>query len=287
MVHMTRKSQPFIVLVAGLLAISVGCASSRDPRMRELSGWTREDFHMARGKCSGERCEMSVRSSAARFDVVRSSRTYRRDEIPGWERPAAERVLGAIGQSIVRAAGGFTDAVAVTLGASRVAERGDTARALWCAHLYIGEQRIVKRDGSDEVEHTRPLASGLRCHVATPGDSTAPLWTLDSGIAPPRDSLARLYDSLAAVQAPALEPAPAITLVQAGAAESAFVVERHAASLMDLYAFERWFVRRADGTRVAVIELGIRSRLRLAPDVEPEARTALRLIAAVLAANAP
>ena len=272
--------------VASLVAIiGLGCSAGRDPRMRELSDWTRESFHMSRGKCSDEHCAMSVRSGAARFDVVRSSRTYRRDEIPGWERPAVERVAGAIGQSIVRGAGGFTDAVAVTLGASRVAERGDTTRALWCSHLSIAEQRIVRRDGRDEVEQSRPLASGLRCHVASPGDSTTPLWKLDYGIAPPRDSLARLYDSLAAVQSPALGPAPPITLVQAAAAESRFVVERHAPSLLDVNAFERWFVSRADGTRVAVIDLGIRSTLRLAPGVDPAARSALRLIAALLAAH--
>lgn len=274
-----------ILGAAAMSIIGLACFAGRDPRMGDLSGWTREDFHMSRGKCGGERCAISVRSGAARFDVVRSSRTYRRDEIPGWERPAAERIASGIGQSIVRGAGGFTDAVAVTLRASRVAARGDTARALWCSHLSIAEQRIVRRDGRDEVEQSRSLASGLRCHVASPGDSTTPLWKLDYGIAPPRDSLARLYDSLAAVQSPALGPAPQITLAQAAAAEATFVVERHAPSLFDLNAFDRWFVRGADGTRVAVIDLGIRSRLHLAPGVDPDARMALRLIAALLAAH--
>lgn len=275
--------------VASLVAIvALACSAARDPRMRDLTGWTREDFHMSRGRCADERCAISVRSGAARFDVVRSSRTYRRDEIPGWERPTAERVAGAIGQSIVRAAGGSTDAVAVTLGTSRVAERGDTgntARAMWCSHLSMAEQRIVRRDGRDEVDQLRPIASGLRCHVASPGDSTTPLWKLDYGIAPPRDSLARLYDSLSVARSPVLGADPAITLVHAAAADSAFVVERHAPSLMDLYAFDRWFVSRADGTRVAVIELGIRSRLHLAAGIDRETRRTLRLIAAVLAAH--
>ena len=275
--------RPAGAIVVAMLALS--CSVSRDPRMRGLSDWTRESFHVSRGKCSGERCELSVRSGAARFDVLRSSRTYRKDEIPGWGRPRGERIASGIGQSIVRAAGGSTDAVAITLGASRVAERGDTTRVLWCSQLSMGEQRIVKRDGRDEVEQTRPLASGLRCHVATPADSTTLLWRLAYGIAPARDSLAMLYDSLAAIQSPALGPDAPITLVQTGIGTSAFVVERHPPPLLDLYAYDRWFVTRTDGARLAVLELGIRSVLHLAPEIDPEARGALRLIAAQLAAH--
>lgn len=279
-----------IALMVALLAPIVGCARRPDPRMAGLEGWTLENFHRARHRCAGERCQLEIRSGAARFDVVRISRTHGRDDIPGWGRPRGERMASAVGQTILRAAGGFTDALAITLRTTRVAERGDSARALWCSDMSMVEQRVVKdKGGSDEVQQTRPIASGLRCQVATRSDSLVALWQLRYGIAPPRDSLAQQYDSLAALRAPAVGPLPPISLSRGPrgeAGDSVLLVERDPRAIPDLMnAYERWYVRRPDSSRVAVIDIGLRSRLRLAPGVHPESRQTLRLIAALLAAH--
>lgn len=279
-----------IAFMVVLLALIPGCASRPDQRMAAMDGWTLDNFHVGRGRCGGERCRLEIRGGDARFDVVRISRTYARDDIPGWGRPRGERTASAVGQAVLRGAGGFTEALVITLRTTRVAERADSTRALWCSHMSMGEQRVVKGDdGGDEVEQTRPIAAGLRCHVATPVDSIVPLWRLSYGIAPPRDSLAQQYDSLAALRAPAVGPHPPITLARTargGAGDSVLLVERDPRAIPDLlHAYERWYVSRPDSSRVAVIDIGIRSRLRLAPGVEPETRQTLRLIAALLAAH--
>lgn len=97
------------------------------------------------------------------------------------------------------------------------------------------------------------------------------------------------YDSLAALGAPEIGPRPPITLARAtrgGAGDSILLVERDPRAVPDvLHAYERWYVSRPDSSRVAVIDIGIRSRLRLAPEVEPETRHTLRLIVALLAAH--
>ena len=258
--------------------------------MAGLDGWTLDNFHMARSRCSGERCRLEIRSGDTRFDVERISRTHGRDDIPGWARPRGERTASAVGQAVIRGAGGFTDALAVTLRSTRVAERADSSRALWCSEMSMGEQRVVKGDGgSDEVEQTRPIAAGLRCHVATLADSIVPLWQVGYGIAPPRDSLAQMYDSLAALRAPEVGARPPITLARTArgaVGDSLLLVERDPRAIPDLLnAYERWYVSRPDSSRVAVIDIGLRSRLRLAPGVEPEIRHTLRLIAALLAAH--
>ena len=258
--------------------------------MKGLDGWTLDNFEPRRGRCAGEHCRLEIRSRDARFDVARISRHYGRDDIPGWGRPRGERVASAVGQTIIRGMGGFSDELVVTLRTTRVADRSDSTRALWCSDMSMGEQRVVKgANGSDEVAQTRPIAAGLRCLVATTSDSTAPLWRLGYGIAPPRDSLAQLYDSLGALRAPAIGPSPPITLVRAGregATDAVLVVERDPRAIPDLLnAYERWYVSRPDSTRVAVIDIGLRSRLRLAPGVEPETRQTLRLLAALLAAH--
>jgi hypothetical protein len=276
-----------------LLAVCAGAAGCFGPGRSAQGpppepGWTREWIVPSSTTCAANSCRYRFRSPGGRIEVRSRVRTYSPQQIPGWDVPRSERVLGAVGSWLFRQAGGTTSSTVVGLGTRTVTEGGDLR--LHCSVFWMEDSEVAfdRREGVDVRYMTTRPVQGLDCHAATAAEPDATAWRLRLGIAPSRDSLALVFDSLAAEQSPALGPLPPIALERMGSADDAVVayeVERQT----PVTSWERPFFplrlqfARPGGEALAVLRGGEYVLLDVAPVATPDERRMLRLVAGLFA----
>ena len=271
----------------GAVVTLVACAGYAKPDVPNYERWTRDSFHMRRGRCSSDRCSLALRGSTA-LDVDTRVARYRPHEIPGWDGGSrSARVAGAVAQAMVRAAGGFSERTIVELGESSIVSREDTAHRARCRSLTIVDETIVKDgSGTDQVSRSVPRVHGIDCRIVHVADSGRVLWRFRHGITPPRDSLAAVYDSLVAAESPLVTAQPPVALERFAGPDSGLVsyrVTRDPRAIPDLLRVaRRFYVNRESGEHVGVIDLGLQATAHASPDATTEERRALRLFAAGL-----
>ena len=271
----------------GAVFTIVACAGYAKPDVPDYERWTRDSFHLRRGRCSTDRCSLALRGSTALDADTRKAR-LRPHEIPGWDNASrSARVAGASAQTMVRAAGGFSERTIVELGESAIVSREDTAYRARCRSLTIVDEAIVKdASGTDQVSRSVPRVHGIDCRVVSAADSGRVLWRFRYGITPPRDSLAALYDSLVAAGSPLVTAQPPVSLERLAGPGSALVsyrVARDPRAVPDLLRVSRrFYVNRESGEHVGVIDLGLQATAHASPDATTDERSALRLFAAGL-----
>ena len=269
-----------------MLGGAVSCAGYAKPDVPDYERWTRASFHQRRGRCAGGDCTLMMRGSGGAVDVQQRERTYHPHEIPGWDASSrAQRVAAAVAEKVILGAGGFTERTRITLGTATVVDRADSTSRMSCASLSIHDQRIIKdSDGAESVARTRTRTAGVRCRITAGGDTLGTSWLFRYGIAPARDSLAALHDSLAAADPQQVSETPPIILEGDGPASRPLRVSRDPRLVPDLLRVAiRWYVDTGDGVRVAVIDLGVQATVHFSPQVTAEERRVLRLIGAYMA----
>lgn len=156
-------------------------------------------------------------------------------------------------------------------------------------HVRGVEQRSIYRDGETILgaSHTLLYHKYDKCTTHTAVMRHRTLWRFRYGIAAGRDSLAAIYDSLAAANAPQVSATPPIMLEAVVTSEARRLrVTRDPRAVPDLLRVaSRWYVETEDGLRIAVIDLGVQATVHLSPHVSAEERKALRLIGAFLATS--
>jgi hypothetical protein len=272
-----------------LLGAATGCAGYAKPDVPDYEQWTRASFHLRRGRCAGSECTLMMRGSGGAVDVHRREREYRPHEIAGWDSSSrAQRLVAGLGQQLILGAGGFTERTRIALGTATVIDRADSTSRMTCTSFSIYDQTIVKNaDGVDEAVRSRTRTSGVDCRITATSDTTRTLWRFRYGIAPARDSVAAIYDSLAAANAPQVSGAPPITIEAVDAPDGRRLrVTRDPRAVPDLLRVaSRWYVDTEDGLRIGVIDLGVQATVHLSPQVRVGERKALRLIGAFLATS--
>jgi hypothetical protein len=238
--------------------------------------------------CGPRECRTRIAGPAGRMEVRERTRVYALHEIPGWERPLAERAGFAVLAWGVRQAGGSTGRLDVGLGSRLVSGPGAAGLELRCSLLWIDEVES-EHDGREGAVVTRKdrQAAGTQCLATSAADSNEVRWRFDVGVAPPRDSLADVYDALVAEASPLLGPRPPVLFDRValpGDAGEAWTARR-ARSAFDLVhgPLTRLEVQRGDA-RLAVLHVGQSCTLDLAPGMTPEESGVLRLLAALLTA---
>jgi hypothetical protein len=276
-------------LVFVLLGAAMSCAGYAKPDVPDYARWTRASFHLRRGRCAGGDCTLMMRGSGGAVDVERRERAFHPHEIPGWDSSSrAQRAVAGVTQQLILGAGGFTDRTRIALGTAAVRDRSDNASQMTCSSLSIYDQTIARNaEGAEETVRSRTRTHGVDCRITASDDTTRTLWQFRYGIAPARDSLAAIYDSLAAAKAPQVSATPPITLEAVAVPEArALRVTRDPRAVPDLLRVaSRWYVDTEDGLRIAVIDLGVQATVHLSPHVTAEERRALRLIGGFLATS--
>jgi hypothetical protein len=251
-------------------------------------GWERESIVSSSSSCTANNCRYRFRSPGGGIDVRSRVRTYSPQQIPGWDVPRGERVLGAVGSFLFRQAGGTTSSTVVGLGTRTVTAGGELQ--LHCSVFWIEDSELAfdRRQAVDVRSMTTRPVQGFDCRAAPATEPTAIAWRVRMGIAPPRDSLALVFDSLAAQRSPALAPLPPITLERTGRHDGAIVayqVEQQTpvtSWARPLFPLRLQFAR-PGGEPLAVLHGGEDVVLDVAPAATPDERGILRLIAGLFA----
>lgn len=237
-------------------------------------GWTREDLRLSRATRSTNSQRLRFATAAGPLELRGTIRRYSPQEIPGWERPLAERTRSAIGGFVARQLGATTNEVVVGHGALVISGPAAGEWELRCAVFWMIDQDVEydRSINEDQVAATSRRTRGMDCHGARATQPDVTVWRLKYGIAPPLDSIAVVYDSLAAEASPAVAAYPPIALVRLaadGEVEASYDVQRDQRRLL---------FSAADDRPLAVLHFG----LDFAPDVSSEEKVILRMIAAAL-----
>lgn len=255
------------------LAVPGACAVLGMPPLSE--GWTREDLRLSAETRSTNSQHIRFATAAGPLELRGTIRRYSPQEIPGWGRPLAERTGSAIGGFAARVVGATTNEVVVGHGALVVSGPAAGEWGLRCAVFWMIDQDIEydRSINEDHVAETSRRTSGMDCHGARATQPDVTVWRLNYGIAPPLDSIAVVYDSLAAEASPAVAAHPPITLVRLaadGEVEASYDVQRD----------QRWLLfGAADDGPLAVLHYGV----DFAPAASSEEKVILRMIAVALA----
>jgi hypothetical protein len=207
--------------------------------------------------------------------------------IPGWDRPRSDRVAESVGFWFVRQLGGTTERTMVGLGSRVVSGPAAAELELHCDVFWMDdEERAFDRaEAMDVTWSGERVAQGMRCLGRAAGDTVAAVWRFEAGIAPPRDSLAAVFDSLVAAMSPLIAPVPPMALERRGPddqVEARYTVTPRGPGARQFSARVRLQVGREDGSPVAIIHAGPESVLDMAPDASSEEKRVLRLVAALL-----
>ena len=284
---MTTRASAALVLCG-----AVACASmSRTNQDPIAVNWTRQNLRPALSKCSRSECRTTFGNGLGAITVTTRTREYDRREIPGWDSGStAGRVAGSIASGMIRRAGMTTESTKIGLGSRIVSDSGDSAWTLRCSVFWIDVADVgYNRTDEDHVTAQTRTTEGIDCTSGETSDSAAARWRFRTGIAPRRDSLALVYDSLVALKSPAVSALPPMTLEHSLAdtlAVRRYLVRREtkAPTLAEQLAGRvgRVYVTRETGDAIAVIHTGMQTSLDLAPGATNEEARVLRLVAAAL-----
>ena len=173
----------------------------------------------------------------------------------------------------------------VGLGTRTVSSPAAGDLQLHCS-VFVLDDRDRSYDEEREEEVTRITerkAHGLRCDAVAAADTGAVLWRLRSGVVPPMDSVALVYDSLVTAESVDLGPFPPLTLDRVGGPGEVGVRYRVEQVARRYAPFPlRLEISRDDGVPLAVVHAGTASALDTSPEARPEEVRALRLITALL-----
>jgi len=258
------------------------CATFGVPPLPE--GWTREDLILSAETVSRSSQRRRFATEEGSLELRGTVRRYSPQDVPGWDRPLVERAGSAAGGFLARQLGAETSDVVVGHGTLLVSGEGADDWQLRCAVFWLIHE-YVEYDfdsGEDQVSGTSLRSRGMDCHGVRAAQPESTVWRVSYGIAPPLDSLAAVYDSLAAEASPAVAADPPVTLVHLtpeGNMDVSYTVQRE----------EKW-VRfgAADDQPLAVFHYASMPvtnayGVDFAPDATGEEKVILRMIALALA----
>jgi hypothetical protein len=280
------------MVVASWLLAAGGCASlpSAPP------GWAREVYTERRGRCAGGACTTVVQTTRGSVVVWARAREYAPHQIPGWdtESGAARRTTSAL-KWIFRQVGGTTDRVRVGVGQRVVSDTSGGGWRLSCSSFWIDDLEIEKGEDDQDVERSRRRTQGLDCRAVAQQDTSAVIWRFRQGVAPPLDSLASVYDSLAVVKSPLVSANPPMSLERlatAGRSAARYYVGWESRTEQTLAQRVGLVVplevrRDSGGPAIATLHQSMapgygRGTIDLGPDVTDDEARILRLLAVAL-----
>jgi hypothetical protein len=269
-----------------LLSATSGCAGGILAAAPPAADWSRESFRVTSTSCRSDNCRARLSTSQGKLEIRTRARTYAPHQIPGWERPRGERAVLSTALLAVRWLGGVSEHTRIGLGTRVVSGNAADGWELRCSVFWVDrEQRQQNRRDGDTTSETERLAQGARCSAVATADTAGVRWRFLAGVAPPRDSLALLYDSLLAVRSPLIDPWPPMSLERLSAGGE--VTERYTIA-SDLATFANFTIRvrlhvaREGGAALATFHGGDRSLLDVAPEATQEEAAVLRLVAAAV-----
>lgn len=269
------------LLLTGLNA----CALMRPPLPELGPGVTREMPDVRSESCRGSSCTTIVALGAARFRLASHADAMSPDEALGRPRGSlGARAVSALGESLVRRIGGTTTEHVVSLGTRAVSDSTGELR-LECETVWIDELSRERENGEDRTRTAR-IAEGIACQAVATVDS-AVRWRFRRGLAPARDSLAPLLESLTGLGASRTRGGDAIVLerVTAGGARR-YVVDRGPDQASGPFVLPQahLVLRRDDGTLVGALHegMGATTAVDVAPGADAEETMLLRMLGVCL-----
>ena len=279
-------------LLALIVCGTTACASmSGAPRYPLAPRWIRESFGALRVNCSRSECRATAAAAHSPITVRTRTREYTPDELPGWDSGSpAGRVAGSIGSEIMRHAGLTTDRTQIGLGSRVASDSGDGVWQLRCSVFWIDADEVeYNRKEADHVTRHSRTTEGIDCGAGAMSDSGVARWRYRAGIAPRRDSVAIVYDSLVALKSAAVSASPPMSLerLPAGLVPGAgYRLSRDARALTLAEPMVggggRINITRENGDAVAIIHTGLHVTLDVSPDATAEEVRVFRLIAATM-----
>ncbi len=274
---MSRWLRSLSVVPLVTLAGCVGLVAAPTPQ----PGWIRDKLPYPTGSCFSE-CKYTIGRGDARIEARTRVQRYAPHQIPGWERGIPARLMSWLGQETISRLGGQSKRTTVSFGTSTISDRRPDSWRLECSLFGIMDTVIERQGGDDEPVGFRRRTAGMQCTLVSALDSSVVRWRLRSGITPPRDSLAAVYDSLVAAGSPAVAPVPPMVIERLrpdGSVQDRFDVVVDSTQRFNAL----WRIKRADGTGLATIHAAQRTTLDYAPDTTEEVRRLVRLLGVALA----
>ena len=288
----TARTLTAILLVPAL----TGCASLASQSIPVLAGgWTRESLRagMFTSSCEPDDCNRTWRTSRGPLRLRTHAKTYGLHEIPGWNtQSTAGRVAGGVLGAVLRRQGMATEYVEVGLGTRTVSDSGPTPWELRCSVYWIDDQEEeYNKSETDHVATSVRRSEGAVCRAVDLADTSVVRWRFRAGIAPPRDSLATIYDSIRVTQPELVGPHPPMTLERIasdGSVDATYAVATELVPLpfgMGRVAGRLSVSRQQGAPPIAVIHAVPEPALDLAADATVEELRILRLLTALRAAS--
>lgn len=277
-----------------LLAATAGCATGGAMHIPAAQpAWTREDL-TSRGwtKCGLGECRNTLRTARGPITVATRVRSYGLHDIPGWNTGStAGRVASGILGGLLRRQGMSTDRVEIRHGRHVLTDSGSTVWRLRCSVYSIDDQtEEYNREEDDHVTRSVRRSEGADCGAFDVADSTVVLWRFRSGVAPPRDSLAAVHDSLSRTEPAMVSATPPMSLTRLatdGSVAARYDVTRQTPATLteQLAELHRVTIAREGGVPVAIIYRASGTSVDLAPEATGDEIRIVRLVAGLIAAE--
>lgn len=278
----------FTSFLALVLGAPLGCTGGGMVNLPTLAPqWSREEFRPKWSLCGSRDCRVTLTAPRGPLVVAAQTKTYGLHEIPGWDTGSTTgRVVAGILRGVIRRQGFTTESVEIGLGTRTVTDSSG-GWELRCSVLWVDEQdEEYNRKDDDHVAKTTRVTEGADCRGVTITDTSVARWRFRAGIAPPRDSLAAIYDSLVTAKSPMVSAVPPMSLERVapqGAVEARYEISRDALTFAErLTASVRTRIKREGGETVALLYTGFTTGLDLAADVTDEEARVLRLVAGIM-----
>lgn len=280
---MTRRIRCVMILGASLPA-ACSTLGSRPPA--EL-GWTREELQPLSEQCTSSKCSYTIDRDVPGVEIHTQVERLRPHQIPGWEVSTAGRVLDWLIQDAIRGAGGISDQTVIGIGSRKVVEAHADGWQARCSIFWMDDETVERVDGADEITGTTRRTEGIHCDAIHKADTTRVRWRLRSGIAPGRDRVAAMYDSLVAGKSDLVGRYPPTVIEEVdseGVVTALLRVKRDSR--------EGWFpglqprsrtITRSDNSPVARLHEGMKPMFDYAPGATEEERQIVRLFGAAMA----
>ena len=289
---MRRPTFPSII--APVIAFLAACATYGRPVLPSLEpGWTREELRTRAfvWSCEPTSCNRTWRTPRGPLVARARGKTYDLHEIPGWntESTAARVATGILG-FVLRRNGWTTESVQIGIGTRTVTDSGPTSWELRCSAYWIDDQEEeYNKADEDHVARAIRRSEGAVCHAVDLADTSIVLWRFRAGIAPSRDSLAAVYDSVRATNSALVSASPPMSLERV--APDGDVAASYPVT-MDLVQAETSIhlrigtvrvSRERDSPPIGMIHRATDVSLDLAPNVTGEEMRILRLLSGLIA----
>jgi hypothetical protein len=271
------------------LLLLTGCFATAPRYAGPLTeGWARETLQRSTTTCSGRSCRWSVSLPGGGLQVRTEVRGYPSGKVPGWEESFGQRAAVSIASWLLRQKGWTTGETVVVLGTREVSGASAGDLVLRCSVFWLDDEESVYDANLDQsvTYVAERKAHGVRCGAFAAEDTATARWRVWSGVVPPLDSVAGVYDALVAADSPELGPFPPLTLeclTEEGDPAVRYQLDQEAWG-------HPWFplrvrVAREDGTAIAMVHAGSDTAVDTAPEATPEERQVLLLIAGLLMAT--